>query len=156
MKKRRPRACAAVRLLSKARIGLGGVAIASEKSENARMSATGSGSARPSSSSNAPMKFMNETNASKGGPTDGSVPNTPTARSPRQCIGPWKASPRSVCVSIGPLSGCTAHVAGAVDPAAQGSQVELDARGQAREPGIGVAEIPGELVGVTEHMAARA
>ena len=29
----------------------------------------------------------------------------PPVRSPRQCIGPWFAMPRRVCVVIGPFSG---------------------------------------------------
>ena len=55
----------------------------------------------PSRPSNAMMNFLNAWSSASASPPG----SFPPVRSPRQCIGPWFAIPRRLCVVIGPFSG---------------------------------------------------
>jgi hypothetical protein len=92
--------------LSSGRFGFGGYVTWRMKLVNAFMSASEIGALRPSRSANAPRNFMNaacSSNVPRSGCTLGA--SLPPVRSPRQCIGPWLAIPRRLCVVIGPSIG---------------------------------------------------
>jgi hypothetical protein len=76
------------------------------KSANAAESASGISELRPSRSVNPTRNFMNAAFSSND-PLSGWTLGASLApvRSPRQCIGPWFASPRRLCVVIGPFIG---------------------------------------------------
>jgi hypothetical protein len=61
---------------------------------------------RPSRPSNAASNFLNPA-ISSNAPLLGCAltASRPPVRSPRQCIGPWLAMPRRLCVVIGPFIG---------------------------------------------------
>src|SRR5439155_3358319 len=71
------------------------------KSVKRCMSALLIGPPRPSSPSKATMKRLKSASSSNALPPGLFAPE----RSPRQCIGPWFAMPRRLCVVIGPLRG---------------------------------------------------
>ncbi len=70
------------------------------------MSAWGMNELRPSRSVNPDWNFSNPACSSKV-PLSGCAvgASLPPVRSPRQCIGPWLAMPRRLCVAIGPFIG---------------------------------------------------
>ncbi len=100
-KRSRPACCAGESVPSSARCGFGGGTIWSANVVNRRMSASAIGPPRPSRLSNATLNASNACSADSASPSD----RFPPVRSPRQCIGPWRERPRSVCVVIGPFSG---------------------------------------------------
>ena len=71
----------------------------------------------------------------------------PPVRSPRQCIGPWLAMPRRLCVVIGPFIGWKSG--SPMGPTRNGL-------GLLSTDVVGVAEVPGQAVEVAEDVAARA
>jgi hypothetical protein len=97
-----------VRLLSRFATGFGGSTSWSAKSVNFCISAVERIPSRPIRPSKATMKLLNEWFSLQAEPpasVQGSVPKKPETRSPRQCIPPEVARPRSVCVVIGPFIG---------------------------------------------------
>ena len=119
------------------------------KSVNACISAAVSGPLRPSRPAKATLNFLNARSSSKAPPSGCTLGSSrPPVRSPRQCIGPWLAMPRRLCVVIGPFIGWKSG---------------FECRGRARigfwlssTTVVRVAEIPGQAVEVAEDVAARA
>ena len=100
----RPACSVAESELSSDRTGFGGIFSAIAKSVKACISASDSGVWRPTKPTNAGLNSLNEASSSVS-----TLPRTvcrvPPMRSPRQCVGPFFAMPRSVCVVIGPFIG---------------------------------------------------
>ena len=96
-------------VLSRFRTGFGGIRIWSAKSAYFCMSDAEIIPSRPTRPGNATMKFRNDRSSSQGDPfgfaAQESMPKKPLARSPRECSAPCVASPRNVCVTIGPFIG---------------------------------------------------
>ena len=76
------------------------------KSANFCIAASSIGPLRPSRLGNAAWNFLKPATSSKL-PLSGCALglSLPPVRSPRQCIGPWFAMPRRLCVVIGPFIG---------------------------------------------------
>ena len=90
---------------------------------------------RPTSPSNATMKLRKDWSSSHGAPVGsvhGSVPKKPSTRSPRQCMPPCVASPRSVCVVIGPFIGWNVVAGGSAGAAEGWLLIELEPSGSPR------------------------
>jgi hypothetical protein len=76
------------------------------KAVNFSMSVSSIGTLRPRRLGKAARNFLNPATSSNV-PLSGCALglSLPPVRSPRQCIGPWFAMPRRLCVAIGPFIG---------------------------------------------------
>ena len=118
------------------------------------MSAGASGLSRPTRPGKATLKLSKDSDVSKG-----SVPNTPTERSPRQCIAPPLTSPRMVCVVIGPFMGwksVTMPLPLMGDGAVNDAMSRLMVMGLVVTTSSGLPRSQAEAVEIAEDVAARA